>query len=104
MASSMASMTTSLSIDFSRATASAICRSSSRLAEMPVRLMGFFPLLGRLVFGCEAGGGAAGPPLHVFVVQPQLGRDDPGEGDHGRGPPPLRVDSHLVAFDPGQHA
>ena len=41
IASSIASMTISLSIDFSRATASAICRSSSRLAEIPVKLMGF---------------------------------------------------------------
>src|SRR6187402_22824 len=102
IASSIASMTISLSIDFSRATASAICRSSSRLAEMPVRLMGCFPLLGRLLFGCDAGGARCGPPLHEFVVQHQLGFDDPGEGDHGGSLLPLQVDADLVALDAGQ--
>ena len=43
IASSMASTTISFSIDFSRATASAICRSSKRLAEMPVTVISLDP-------------------------------------------------------------
>src|SRR4051812_35073939 len=100
-------MTISLSIDFSRATASAICSSSSRLAEMPVRLMGQVPLIGSLllfavgVFGSQAGGARLGPPLHQVVVQHQLGLDDPRERDHRGLGLALQVDAHLVALKPG---
>src|SRR6202012_1796683 len=71
-------MTISRSMDFSRATASAICSSSSRLAEMPVRLMGFSLLLGSLLlgFGLQTGRANVGAPLHQLVGEHQLGLDE----------------------------
>src|ERR1700754_4152883 len=97
-------MTISLSIDFSRATASAIWSSSSRLAEMPVRLMGMSLLLGRLLLLFQAGGAHRGPPLHQVVVQHQLGLDDPAERDHRRLGLTLQVDADLVALQARQRA
>src|SRR4051794_25205138 len=99
-------MTISLSIDFSRATASAICRSSSRLAEMPVRLMGVLSLLGSLLllFGRDAGGAHVGATLHQLVGEDELGLDDPGEGDERGVLLALQVDGDIAVLGAGQLA
>src|SRR5436190_4299492 len=97
-------MTISLSIDFSRATASAIWSSSSRLAEMPVRLMGLSLLLGRLLLLFQAGGAHRGPPLQQVVVQHQLGLENPAERDHRGLRLAFQVEADLVALHAGHHA
>src|SRR5258707_13163529 len=98
-------MTISRSMDFPRATASAICSSSSRLAEMPVRLMGGFLLVGSLVFGVgEAGGAGVRAPLQELIGKHELGLDDPRERDQRGLGLVLEVDGDLAVVDAGQHA
>src|SRR5690606_39812729 len=104
MASSIASTTISLSMFFSRATASAICSSSRRFAETPATAM--LSVLGiRFVVVVtvlrSSGGALLGARLHQFVGQHQLGVDQPGEGDQGGVLLPLQVDGDVVAVGSG---
>src|ERR1700758_2995078 len=84
----MAAITTSFSIIFSRATASAIWRSSARLALIPVtdiRLFLFFCVVLVFVVGGLGGlglqplGALLGALLHQLVGEHELGVGDPGE-------------------------
>src|SRR4051812_1199443 len=68
----MAWITTALSMDFSRATASAICSSSSRLAATPMAMSVcslMVPALGGIEFSMRSLGVAGFPRFQTFLDQ-----------------------------------
>ena len=99
-------------MDFSRATASAICSSSSRLAEMPVSAHGLvtsrlrsFPGFGVSWASRSVRRRALlGASVHQGVGDDQLGLHNPGEGQQGGLVLAFEIDGHMFAVDAGQLA